>query len=204
MWKEPRLQVYIASALTCMLIGGGLGFIAGYGVRSYRSSDVGASSMPAALSSIPPIGSGTPSAPKIAWDVTEERSPVDDSPTVILSIGTDKPTTNRFGSESSNRLIIRCREHQTDVYIATDEYIGSEGTRVITRIDNGASESETWSHSTDGKAVFSPRPIPLARTLAKSQKLFARVSDFNGTSYDVEFKLAGLDSLLPKVTQACS
>ena len=206
-WREPRLHVYIASALTCALIGGGIGFLAGYGVQSYRGSS------PANLSALTAPGPSTPStrssppppsAPKAAWDVTEERSPVDDSPTVILSLGSNKPTQNRFGSDTSNRLIIRCREHRTDVYIATDEFLGSEGSRVITRIDDRASQSNTWSHSTDGKAVFAPNPIPLAQTLATSQMLFARISDFNGTAYDVEFKLVGLVGLLPKVAQACS
>lgn len=202
---DPKFHTYVAAALTCALIGGAIGFAAGYGIRSTTSGDLFASSSVLGQSTASsPKPSDTPDAPsKPTWAVDESKSPVDDSPSVILSISTSKPTRSRFGSPSDSQLIVRCREHKTELYIALDDFLGSQSSQVIYRIDDQPSRTGTWSHSTDGKAVFAPGAIPLSRELATAKTLFARISDFRGTSYDVEFEVEGLSALLPKVAAAC-
>jgi len=205
MAADPKFYTYVAAALTCALIGGAVGFAAGYGIRSTTSGDLFApTSVLGKSSPSSPKPSGTPDTPAMpTWEVDESKSPVDDSPSVILSIATSKPTRSRFGSPTDSQLIVRCREHKTEVYIALDDFLGSESSQVIYRLDNQPSRTGTWSHSTDGKAVFAPNAISLSRELATARTLFARISDFQGTSYDIEFKVEGLGTLLPKVATAC-
>jgi hypothetical protein len=202
--KDASAQVFLVTVLATLLIGFSVGFGVGYSfgggsATTSVSSLLSVAGKPGTTGkpTTPPDGTDVPT-----WDVSESRSPIDDSPTVSLGLDASKPARGSFGS-SSTRLIIRCREHDTDLYVAVDDYLGSDNSSVIYRIDNGASRTASWSLSTDGKAVFAPAPIAFARQLAQAKTFFIRISDFRGSTYDVEFNLSGLGALLPKVSTAC-
>jgi len=150
----------------------------------------------------------TTEGPYGGWQVDEQRSEMDGSPTVILSL--DSPDSVEGWLESAKpSLVIRCLEHKTSVYIVTgmgaqpvqgayDEY------SVEVRFDEEKPATQWWTQSTDSKALFATNTIALARRLAKANRLRFRFPPFNASPAIATFDLRGLDRLLPKVTQACS
>lgn len=200
--KDAGTQVYLITAMACLVVGFSLGMGVGYAISGGNSST--AASTELGTSDSPPSGpSGGPKAAATAsWAVDESKSPVDDSATVVLSLAASKAPAGSFGKGSAS-LIIRCREHRTSLYVALDEYLGSDDTTVIYRINDEPSRTASWSLSTDGKAAFAPAPVAFAKQLSQSSTFFVRISDFRGSTYEAEFKTAGLNTLLPKVATAC-
>lgn len=206
--KPNTVQIASISAVAALLIAGTAGYFVGYyrgqadlkmQIRTAFGGAFGGISSASDNSQPGPLTA--PADP--VWDVSESVSPVDDSKTVVLSISASKPIYNSYGSSENARLIIRCKEHSTDLFVALDEYLGSDSSSILYRLDGAPSQTDSWSESTDGKAVFAPNAVALSRKLASSKKFFIRISDFRGTNYDTEFKTDGLGKVLPKVASAC-
>lgn len=113
-------------------------------------------------STIAPSGIGMPqvapliapgSMPLSSWNVHETRNPLDDSPTVVLTLDAVRGSS-RLGRSPS--LILRCRSNKTDVYINWNDYLGSDETDVVTRIGRSPAQTHRWSLSTDNNATFYP------------------------------------------------
>jgi hypothetical protein len=208
--KWTSKQLLSITAIVCLSVAGIVGYFVGYykGQQDLRSqvrdAFQHALAVSDAASSPPTLDGNPPEPPEPVWDVDESKSPIDDSPTVALSIAASKAPLNTVGVQQSARLMIRCKEHRTDLYVALDEYLGTETSTVVYRIDDAPSQTDRWSNSTDGKAAFADDPVALARKLSSAKKFFVRMSDFQGTPYDVEFKTPGLAKYLPKVAAACA
>jgi type VI secretion system protein VasI len=77
-------------------------------------------------------GKVTPQVPRLEtptkWQTVRERSPLDDSPTVVLTIKAEEPVTVGSGRTVIPELFIRCQEKRTDVYVWTGMKPGSTDT----------------------------------------------------------------------------
>ena len=142
--------------------------------------------------------------PKPAWNVEESKNPLNDKLEVVLSMMNEGEIRNKFGSPAGAMLIVRCKDNSTDLFVATDEFFGTmDEVSVSYRIDETQAVSASWSASTNGKAVFAPSPIPLAKEMAKGKSVFVRISGNYGAKVEAKFPLIGLSEHLPKVATAC-
>lgn len=155
-----------------------------------------------------PIASSTPSnnKPTDQWQVSEGSSPMDGSPTVVLSLPSQGNIQGWLESEHPD-LIIRCQENKAEIYVVTGtsasvEY-GSDAHTVRLRFDEEKPITQHWSASTDGKALFAPNAINLAKQLNNHSKFTFQFTPFQANPAIAVFELDGIDKHIGEVKKAC-
>lgn len=134
---------------------------------------------------------------EVTWTITEDKSPIDDSPQVMGIL-------EAVGARDTG-LLLRCREKHTEAAFAGGStYLGSEANKVVVRINEGKPIETRWSPSSDGRAVFAPSAIQFIRSLPDNGKLFVRAFGYGGRTADGEFKLGNVSEVREKIAQACN
>lgn len=142
-----------------------------------------------------PLTENTAPEPKTNWTINESKSPIDDSPTVLLLLASN---------DTKDELMLRCKENSTDAFIHSNTYLGSELSRVTMRFDDKKAHKQTISLSTNNKAFFILKPISFIKELTKTQQLTVRYAPYNGSTQTKIFSVTGLNEHLPKLQQACN
>ncbi|HHT7527880.1 TPA: type VI secretion system-associated protein TagO [Raoultella planticola] len=138
------------------------------------------------------------------WLTHITTSPVDDSKNVVLMLPSNDSIRTPYGETVTPTIFVACREKKTEVFINWDVYLGLEETSMLYRLDKQKAVERSWSISTDTKAVFySGRDIDFVKALMKADKMFARITPYNESPVSVTFDLAGLNSALKPLQQAC-
>lgn len=152
-------------------------------------------------------------SPTDKWQVREERSPMDDSQIVVLTLDSENAVQGPSGTVKPS-LIVRCQEKQTAVYVVTGMAASVEediegGPRdyhtVRTRLDDAPASTEPfWSESTDHNALFTDsESVGFAKKLAEAQRFTFQFTPFDGSPQVARFDLRGLDPHLHKLAEAC-
>ena len=141
------------------------------------------------------------------WNLSEDRSAMDDSENVGLTLIANEPV-HEWIDTYTPVLVINCREKRTNAYIdvgtpSQPEYGEYNTHRVRVRLDKREARLETWSESTDGKALFSPNPISFSKQLETAKILTFEFTPFNAAPATTTFDLRGLSNHLGRVFQAC-
>jgi len=150
------------------------------------------------------------STPQDKWVVKEDRSSMDDSRVVTLSLDSEDVIQGPIGPKRPS-LIVRCKEGKTVVYVATgmaaavedhDGLLADDHTIRI-RLDQGEAQTQLWSESTSHSALFSLDGIQLAKQLAGARTMTFQFMPFDANPAVMRFDLRGLDAHLLKVAEAC-
>lgn len=136
------------------------------------------------------------------WVKSERISPIDDSPTVVLSLDSPDEVRSRLLSGRPT-LVVRCKENKTEAYINWRTFITTGTTEITFRADKEKAKKETWLVSSNNKATFSPMPIPLIKDLLGKSSLIVQVTPFSDNTYTVNFDIKGLDNAITPVREAC-
>jgi hypothetical protein len=139
-----------------------------------------------------------PDKPEVeaSWKITEDKSPVDDSPWVTGVLPT---------KDAKAALFLRCKENKTDAFFTREaSYVGSQDRiKVIVRIGSTAPITTSWSPSTNGTAVFAPSPIQFIRALPDGERLFIRAHGYGGRTMEGQFDLGAVSAVRDKIAAAC-
>ena len=142
--------------------------------------------------------SGLTPLPQPDWRVSTEKSPIDGSTNVYLSIDAEKPISGWLASNIIPSLHIRCKENKTNAYIhlglrPKTEYAsyGSEHTYITLRFDEEKAYQEKFGLSTSGEAVFFPDHISMVKEMMKHERLLIKVIPFNASPKITTFSLKG-------------
>jgi hypothetical protein len=113
-----------------------------------------------------------------------------------------------FLTQYRPRLIARCKERKTEVYVEVGMPSQPETTdfqrhTVRLRFDDNPPSSQLWSDSTDNKALFSPSGVALAKRLAKTKRLRLQFVPYNSDPQVVEFETAGFDRVIGEIARPC-
>jgi len=100
--------------------------------------------------------------------------------------------------QSSGTLIIRFKGKKLDVYVSTDEIVDDESASVRVKFDDAAPVRQTWTRSTDYKAIFSPDPFGLLTRLQLSNKFYIEYHPYQRVPDAIIFNVAGLSAALPQ------
>lgn len=201
----------VAVVLSLVLVGAGGYYFGREHIREdFRKALTWVVDTTSASTALPPgLAGPDTSAPKSnGWRVSVDTSPMDDSRTVTLFLDANESFTAWPSEEYRATLIIRCKEHETDLYVVNGtepnvEYGLNDEATVRLRIDSSVAYSQVWSKSTDGEALFAKSPISLARRLARSWRLTYQFTPYNSNPAVSTFDLAGLSEQLPRVARAC-
>lgn len=138
------------------------------------------------------------------WHIHFDRSQIDDSESVFLSVPSMDILTTRYGDETRPVLILRCLENETDVIINWDRFsFYSDGAEVTARIDKKKAGTRTWNTSTDNEALFHPQPIAFIKSMLNAETLLVRVTPISDDPREVSFYIHGLRNVLPPLKKAC-
>jgi type VI secretion system protein VasI len=173
---------------------------------SPRTESATAASTQSAATSAAPTPAGPP-APQTKWQVSHGRSPMDDSPSVTLTLEAENRISGWLQNETP-RLQIRCRENKTDLYVwtgmAANPELGLYNEHTVRiRVDATTPTTQRWSQSTNNEALFAPQPIALARRLVAGERLVFEFTPFNAGRAVAEFDIRGLRPGLREVATTC-
>ena len=143
------------------------------------------------------------------WLVSQDKSALDDSETVVLSLNSDGVIAGQYGGAGPAQIYLRCLENTTSVFLIMNDLflsdIQSFGT-VDFRIDTGKADKVRMQASTDNKALglwSGGTAIPFAKKLMDGGKVVFRATPFNESPVEFAFDLAGLPVAIEPLRKAC-
>lgn len=153
------------------------------------------------------MGDSTPLPPaKPTWRVSTEKSPLDDSTNVFLSIDADTPITDWTKERVTPSLHLRCQEHKTQAYIHVGTSLETtqwETARLTLRFDSEKASQENFPLATSYDAVFFPAHIPTIKKMLRHERLLIEITPFRAAPQRTTFRLTGLSEHVVALRKAC-
>ena len=143
------------------------------------------------------------------WHVKIEKSKLDDTETVVVSLNSDDRHTKRFGDSAMLDLILRCKEGVTTAYVVfAGEFMSdiNGGDRVAFRIDSNKAENLSFSTSNNHTSLGlwdTRSATSFIGKLIGANRLFVRAVPFSESSVSGNFTLTGLDAAIVPLQRAC-
>jgi len=130
-----------------------------------------------------------------AWLVTDEKSPLDDSPLVSAALAS---------SDGRSHLLMRCKDRKTEVAVSIRGFIkcGTD-VRVVYRVDQGQAMETPWNSHSSCYLARMPSPIPFIRALTDDGKVYVRMFDHHDAPHDALFSLGKVSAVRSRLAEAC-
>ena len=130
-----------------------------------------------------------------AWLVTDERSPLDDSPLVSAAL---------VSTDERSHLLLRCKDRKTEAAVSMTGFIkcGAD-VRVAYRIDQAQAVEAPWRSHPSCYLALVPTPIPFIRALTDGGKVFVRMYDNHNAPNDASFSLGNVSKIRSRLAEAC-
>lgn len=153
----------------------------------------------------------TVTAPEVpgAWSVQVDKSQLDDSTSVYVSLESIEPLRAKFGPPEPARLLLRCKEKVTVAFFVFGGHFMSDnrgGGRIDYRIDTAAAKHRSFGESNDNKALglwSGKTAIPFLKELMTGQSLYVRATPFNDSMVEAVFPIAGMEAAIKPLREAC-
>ena len=138
------------------------------------------------------------------WMYEKKKDPMNDDVIIYLALKSD---TYNARYRDYAALYLRWIDGRTVLYIAWDEYLGSEGTKVFHRLGDQKASSSTWAISTDGRATFygrygntysSKKTIAFINKLLEVDTFAAQVEPYGESPVTAVFDVRGLEDAISK------
>ena len=149
--------------------------------------------------------SASPPVPISAWQVTEERSQLEDRTDVWLSVVSENTQPNQIGQPEVAGLYIRCMDNSTNVFVTFNDYTSYDQT-VKYRTDEDELQS-IWMQTMNGGqgiGIWSgAKAIPFIKSLYGKQKLVLAYDSYSNYNLEFVFPINGLEEKVSAVAEAC-
>jgi len=130
-----------------------------------------------------------------AWIITDEKSPLDDSPLVSAALPS---------SDDRSHLLMRCKDRKTQVAVSSTGFINcGPNVRVIYRMNQEQPVETPWRSHQSCYLALAPTPIPFIRALADDGKVFLRMYDNHDAPNDALFSLGNVSKIRSRLAEAC-
>ena len=133
------------------------------------------------------------------WDVDIEINPIDDSKTVVLSVGSSSGVSF-FGKPGA--FVLRCKSNKTDAYISWGNLLGPRAF-VVSRIGKEEAKRKEWHLSTNRKSSFHPTPVSFIKNMIGHDALVAQITPFGKSPVTATFNISGLENAIVPLREAC-
>lgn len=142
------------------------------------------------------------------WVVSTEKSPIDDSTNVFLTLASSENIPARFGGIGPMRIFLQCRENKTLIYITFNGHFMSDHQhgKVTYRLDDTPSGSTNMKESTDHEALglWSGRTsIPFIKKMFGHDNLLIRATPFSESPLTATFPITGLENAIEPLRKSC-
>ncbi|WP_417673823.1 peptidoglycan-binding domain-containing protein [Roseibium sp.] len=139
------------------------------------------------------------------WGIERSRASIDDSPQIYAI------NVSAYGTGYSDHPTLKamCIEHEARVIFDADSFImgdyNSDTLPVTVRIDKEQAHGMQWSKVTSNKGagLFGASAEEFMRDLKGKEKIFLRLQGDRGKQVDMNIKLAGVDTVLAEIANAC-
>jgi len=129
------------------------------------------------------------------WVITDEKSPLDDSPLVSAALPS---------SDDRSHLLMRCKDGKTQVAVSSTGFINcGPNVRVIYRMNQEQPVETPWRSHPSCYLALAPTPIPFIRALADDGKVFLRMYDNHDAPNDALFSLGNVSKIRSRLAEAC-
>lgn len=142
-------------------------------------------------------------AEALGWIKNEDESKLDNSKTLMYDRFSSNMLSNSYGKEGPAALVVRCKNNQTESYIAWNSYLGIEPVKVSYRIDTDPIKRVTCDISSDHTAFFIRKPIAFLKELIGKKELIVQVRPYQSGPQEAEFSLEGIDKVVQDISEAC-
>jgi type VI secretion system protein VasI len=150
--------------------------------------------------------SATPAPAGGKWQIREETSSFDDSPTVLLLLDAEAEISGPVGSYLP-ALVLRCQERTTEVLVLVGMQPDVEGISdtATTRLRFDTEEAQTLQagKSTDGHTLFLDPAGALIESMLRADKLVFEFTPFSAVPAEMTFDLRGLGNVIEPLRAAC-
>ncbi|MEZ0169949.1 type VI secretion system-associated protein TagO [Microvirga sp. TS319] len=143
------------------------------------------------------------------WQVREEKSRLDDSREVFLSVLSAEPVRGKYGQDKFGSLHITCREKATNIYfIFGDHFMSSVqgGGKVSARVDSNTPKTLSMIESNDNSALGlwgNRTAVPYIKDLFGGKSLYIRAVPFNESAIEMDFPITGIEDAIKPLREAC-
>jgi hypothetical protein len=143
---------------------------------------------------------------KPTWEVREKTDPMDGTKETSFHLQSQDQVKGIVGS-SPAVLFVRCTKGKTEAYVRVGGPLESEYGRddygVRTKFDDAAAEKGRWDASTDGQALFAPKPGEFVKQLEDSKAFLFQFTPFQQRAMTLRFEVSGLREKLSPISVAC-
>jgi hypothetical protein len=130
------------------------------------------------------------------WLITDEKSPLDDSPLVSAAL---------TSSDGRSHLLMRCKDRKTEAAVSIRGFIKcGPDVRVVYRVDQSEATEIPWNAHSTCYLALAPSPIPFIRSLTDDGKIYIRMFDHHGAPHDALFNLGKVSEVRSRLAQACN
>lgn len=143
------------------------------------------------------------------WKSDADTSKIDDSKEVYLSVDSAEPVSTKFGEGDPATLTVRCQKRTTavSIYFGGAFMADSGGFgKVVYRIDKKPAVTKAWDVSTSNKHLGlwnGGTAIPFIKSLFGANQVLIEATPFNEDSVTLTFPVAGLESAIKPLRDAC-
>jgi type VI secretion system protein VasI len=143
------------------------------------------------------------------WEVMQHKSQLDDSPGVVISVGSARPIKDKFGRERQASLHVVCRENTTSLqlHFAGNFMSDTQGHGNVTyRLDSNQAQTASLNVSNDNKALglwSGSQSIPVIKSFFGHDSLVVRALPFNESYVTATFPIAGIENAIKPLREAC-
>jgi hypothetical protein len=136
--------------------------------------------------------------------ISTKTDVVTDLTTYTLRIPASTPGYNSIGSREDASIFVRCEVKDLEVLVTTPEFLSSDPQAVQIRWGSDQPQSQGWSGSSGGSALFSEAPRSFL-TKAISQESFAiSYKPWRTVDTSAKFELTNYKNLLTEMKRVCS
>lgn len=129
------------------------------------------------------------------WNIRKDTSPIDDSISLYCSVRSEQYVSSGY-KRTQPSLYIRHKEGDLDIFINVGDYLGSDTIDVTTRIGKSPAATESWSISTDHKAIFySGAPFQLINQLDGNESYLFRLTPYGESPITFSFNISGISQV---------
>lgn len=137
-----------------------------------------------------------------AWDIEEEKSPIDDSMRLYaILMPREASSSSVFRGPT---LFFRCRDNKTNVLIMSDKYLIGSNQKITYRINSDKPITAQWALSDSHKAIglwSGSQAIPFMKSLKNGDTLAIRIESENSEAI---FDLGDVETVVSKISDACN
>ena len=143
------------------------------------------------------------------WRINKDKSQIDDSESVYLSLNSNALIPGQFGGSGPAMLWLRCLESTTAVLLQVNDLFLTdiEGYGSVTyRVDDRKAIKIRMVASTDNKSLglwSGGSAIPFIKNLMKGEHVVFRVTPFNESPVEFEMDLSGITAAVDPLRKAC-